>query len=335
MKITMRILQTTTILLTLLSLDASASLRDKIKDRILKKLEDKPAPVASTDVTSRIEKPGTYTFKITIDNMDRYYMVHVPKNYKPQSPSSLLFAIHGGGGNMKIQAKNEYYKQISKSEETGSITVFPNGYSKFQSGSFATWNAGHCCGDARDKNVDEIAFFKAMVKNLSSQLNIDSKRIYATGMSNGGMMAYRLACEMTDTFAAIASVTGTDNTKNCTPSKPISILHIHAKDDEHVNFNGGAGKKAAPADKITNFTSVPATIAKWVEFNQCEKTPKQAGKYCEVYEKCRDGVKVQLCVTPTGGHSWPGGIKPRGGDETFKDLSANDVMWDFFKKVGP
>lgn len=316
--------------LVLLSFDVSASLRDKIKERLLKKLEEKPAPVASTDVTSKIERPGTYTYKIIIDGMVRYYMVHVPKKYNPQTSSSLLFAIHGGGGNMKIQANDEYYKQISKSEETGSITVFPNGYSKFKSGSFATWNAGHCCGDARDKNLDEISFFKTMVKNLSSQLNIDPKKIYATGMSNGGMMAYRLACEMTDTFSAIASVTGTDNTKNCSPSRPISILHIHAKDDEHVKFEGGAGKKAASADKITNFKSVPSTVSKWVEFNKCDSKPTKVGSYCERYEKCRDGMKVQLCVTPTGGHSWPGGKKPRGGDETFGNLSANDVMWDFF-----
>lgn len=233
---------------------------------------------------------------------------------------------------MKIQATDEFYKQISKSEETGSISVFPNGYSKFKSGSFATWNAGHCCGDARDKNLDDVTFFKTMVKNLGQQLNIDPKKIYATGMSNGGMMSYRLACEMSDTFTAIAAVAGTDNTTDCKPTRPISILHIHAKDDDHVKFEGGAGAKAAPAEKITNFKSVPATVAKWVEFNKCDSKPIKVGSYCELYEKCKDGVKVELCVTPTGGHSWPGGKKPRGEEETFKDLSANDVMWDFFKR---
>lgn len=332
----MRILQTTTILLTLLSLNASAGVREKLKERIMKKMQEKSAPEASTDVTGKIEKAGTYTFKITIDGMDRFYMIHVPKNYNSKTPAPLLFAIHGGGGNMKIQANNDYYKQISKSEETGSITVFPNGHSKFQSGSFATWNAGHCCGDARDKNMDEIAFFKAMVKNISSQLNIDPKKIYATGMSNGGMMAYRLACEMADTFTAIAAVAGTDNTVNCNPARAISILHIHAKDDDHVKFDGGIGKNAAPAEKITNFKSVDSTIAKWVAFNKCEGAPVQVmykeGSYCQRYSKCRENVKVELCVTPTGGHSWPGGKKPRGEKDTFQGLSANDVMWDFFRR---
>ncbi len=325
------------ILSVVVSFDSSAGLRERIKERILKKMEEKPAPEASTDVTTKIERPGTYTFKISQDGMDRFYMVHVPKNYNPKNPAPLLFAIHGGGGNMKIQANDEYYKQISKSEEVGFIAVFPNGYSKFQSGSFATWNAGKCCGDARDKKIDDVSFFKTMVKNLSSQMNIDPKKIYATGMSNGAMMAYRLACEMTDTFAGIAAVAGTDNTIDCKPTKAISILHIHAKDDDHVNFEGGAGKKAASADKITNFKSVPSTIEKWVEFNQCSKAESssvmyQQGSFCTIYPKCRDNVKVDLCVTPTGGHSWPGGKKPRGEKDTFQGLSANDVMWNFFKR---
>lgn len=325
------------ILSVVVSFDSSAGLRERIKERILKKMEEKPAPEASTDVTTKIEKPGTYTFKISQDGMDRFYMVHVPKNYNPKNPAPLLFAIHGGGGNMKIQANDEYYKQISKSEEVGFIAVFPNGYSKFQSGSFATWNAGKCCGDARDKKIDDVSFFRTMVKNLSSQMNIDPKKIYATGMSNGAMMAYRLACEMTDTFAAIAAVAGTDNTIDCKPTKAISILHIHAKDDDHVNFEGGAGKKAASADKITNFKSVPSTIEKWVEFNQCVKAESSSvmykqGSFCTIYPKCRDNVKVDLCVTPTGGHSWPGGKKPRGEKDTFQGLSANDVMWNFFKR---
>lgn len=311
---------------------ASAGIRERLKERIVKKMMEKPAPEAMTDVSKKIESPGTYTFKISVNDVDRFYMVHVPKSYKSTISSPLLFAIHGGGGNMKIQANDDYYKQISKSEEIGSITVFPNGYSKFPSGSFATWNAGRCCGDARDKNMDEILFFKTMVKNLSSQLNIDPKRIYAAGMSNGGMMAYRLACELTDTFTAIAAVAGTDNTIDCKPNRPISILHIHAKDDDHVKYDGGAGKSAAPAEKITDFKSVPETISKWVKFNQCTVSPVKVNNYCEIYSQCKDGVKVQLCSTPTGGHSWPGGVKPRGEKETFKNLSANDVMWDFFAR---
>ena len=114
--------------------------------------------------------------------------------------------------------------------------------------------------------------------------------------------------------------------------RPISILHIHAKDDDHVKYEGGAGKSAAPAEKITDFKSVPETISKWVKFNQCTGSPLKVNDYCEIYSQCKNGVKVQLCTMPSGGHSWPGGVKPRGERETFKDLSANNVMWDFFAR---
>ncbi|MEQ1722916.1 MAG: poly(3-hydroxybutyrate) depolymerase, partial [Pseudobdellovibrio sp.] len=161
--------------------------------------------------------------------------------------------------------------------------------------------------------------------------------IFATGMSNGAMMAYRLACELPETFAAIAGVAGTDNTTECKSSKPISVLHIHAKDDDHVLFDGGAGKNAfKDRAQINEFTSVKDTIAKWVKINSCNEKPERilekTGAYCERYTKCKSNTTVQLCVTETGGHSWPGGKKPRNvGGVPSTAISANDVMWDFFK----
>ena len=155
-------------------------------------------------------------------------------------------------------------------------------------------------------------------------------------MSNGGMMSYRLACELPEVFKGIAAVAGTDGTTDCHPSKAVSILHIHAKDDDHVLFNGGAGSKAAEKSKITDFTSVPATIEKWVKENKCsgiKRILSVPGAYCDQYTVCKHGAKVQLCVTESGGHSWPGGKKPRGQDETSKAISANDVIWIFFKSL--
>jgi polyhydroxybutyrate depolymerase len=232
---------------------------------------------------------------------------------------------------MDYQANDSYYGQISKSDQAGFIAVFPNGFSRLKSGKLATWNAGNCCGSARDEGSDDVGFIRDIVKNLSAQLNVDPRRIFANGMSNGGMMAYRLACEMPDVFRAIASVAGTDNTKSCTPSAPISVLHFHAKDDELELFDGGAGRKSS---KVTSFVSVPDSIAKWVRLNSCNTMPKRvfenAGAYCDAYTSCRGGVEVKLCVTPTGGHSWPGGKKPRGDTPGSTALSATDVIADFF-----
>jgi polyhydroxybutyrate depolymerase len=315
---------------------ADGQIRERIRDQWLKRQEARPAPQASADTQVTLDKPGTYTFQIPQNEYTRYYTLHVPKRYRPGVAAPLLFVLHGGGGDMKIQATDAFYKQISKAEAEGFIAVFPNGSSSFPSGKLATWNAGRCCGLARDRNVDDVGFIKDILKKISQQLTMDKTRIFATGMSNGGMMAYRLACEMPETFRAVAAVAGTDNTVQCHPAIPISILHIHAKDDDHVLFNGGAGPGSRDKSTVTEFTSVPETRDKWIKLNGCAPTPKRVlerkGASCERYTGCRNDVAVQICVTESGGHSWPGGKKPRmfARGQPSTALSANDVMWDFF-----
>ncbi len=227
---------------------------------------------------------------------------------------------------------------ISKSESTGFVAAFPNGCSKLPSGKFATWNAGSCCGGARDQDVDDLGFVRKIISNVNGQLNIDRNRVYATGMSNGmsngAMMAYRLACEMPGTFAAIAAVAGTDNTVRCEPRTPVAILHIHAHNDDRVQFNGGAGKKFGDTSKGTDFTAVPATVAKWVAQNSCNPAPQRVlttpGATCDRNAPCQGHTSAQLCVTETGGYSWPSGRKARGDEPTSQAISTNDVMWTFF-----
>ena len=311
------------------ALSEDGSLRERLKERREQRLREADA---STD--SKITRPGDYVFTVVHDGLARKYRVHVPTGYDPATPAPVLFALHGGGGNMDYQANDQRYGLISTSEREGFIAVFPNGYSKLRSGKFATWNAGACCGDARDKNIDDVGVIRRVVDDVTGKLNVDRNRFFAAGMSNGGMMSYRLACELSDTFSAIAAVAGTDNTTTCQPKKPMAILHIHAKNDDHVLFNGGAGPGAfRDESKITQFTSVPATVSKWVASSRCNPTPKRIlekpGAYCDLYSPCEANVSVQLCVTDTGGHSWPGGTKPRS-ESPSSAISANDVMWKFF-----
>lgn len=313
---------------------ATGTLRERLKQRWIKAQQDKPASESSSDTTSRIDRPGDYTFSIVHDGLTRMYRVHVPQIYSAATPTPLVLAFHGGGGDMNYQATDKNYGLISKSEAEGFIVVFPNGFSKLNSGKFATWNAGTCCASARDQNVDDVGFVRKIIGNVTRQFHVDRTRIYATGMSNGGLMTYRLACEMSDTFKAIASVAGTDNTTNCAPKAPISVLHIHAKNDDRVLYNGGAGKKFRDMSKVTDFNSVPATISKWVKLNSCNPAPQRVldkpGAFCDKYSQCQGNVEVQLCVTETGGHSWPGATKTRGHEPASRALSANDVMWTFF-----
>jgi len=310
---------------------AQGAWRAGFRERRLDRSKAERAPSTMTDNDAKIEAPGDYSFAIEHAGLTRLYRVHVPSMYSPARPTPMVLSFHGGGGSMDYQADDRHYGQISKSEQAGYIAVFPNGYSRLKSGQFATWNAGTCCAGARDVNSDDAGFVRDIIKRLSGQLNVDRERIFADGISNGGMMSYRLACEMSDVFKAVASVAGTDNTRTCTPKAPISILHIHARNDDLELFDGGAGRKSW---KVNSFVSVPDSIAKWVQLDGCQPTPRRvfenSDAYCDAYTQCRGGVEVRLCVTETGGHSWPGGTKPRGGAPTSTALSATDVIWDFF-----
>jgi len=292
-----------------------------------------PSGDTAPDAVARITAPGDQDFTLQHGGLTRHYRVHVPPSYRPEQATALVLAFHGGGGNMAIQANDRYYGQISQADQLGYVVAFPNGYSRLPGGKLATWNAGACCGAARDKNIDDVGFVRALLAQLKQQLNVDPARVFADGISNGGMMSYRLACEMADSFTAIAAVAGTDNTLSCTPSRPVSVLHIHARDDDRVLFNGGAGSQAT---QMTDFVSVPKNMAKWAALNGCQPEPKRvlevADAHCEAYSGCRGGAQVKLCVTETGGHSWPGGRKPLGGAQGSNAISATELIGDFFMK---
>jgi len=313
---------------------SKGTLREGIDERPAQQQQGRPAPQSEADEKTRIAKAGDYTFLIEHDGIRRQYRVHVPAGYDPENRTPLVVSLHGGGASMDYQASDENYGQITKSDREGFIVAFPNGFSRLPGGRLATWNAGNCCGPARDQNVDDVGFIRRMVGNLSQQLNIDQQKIFATGMSNGAMMVHRLACEMSDTFKAIAAVAGTDNTKACNPKQPVAVLQIHARNDDHVPFGGGRGAKSLGA-AVTDFTSVPESISRWVKRNGCSAMPRRAlekpGAYCDRYSPCQGNAEVELCVTDTGTHSWPGASRSRSSEPPSTAISANDVMWDFFK----
>lgn len=310
-------------------------LRERALDRVGERQVAEAPPATRLRAGARITAPGRYEIRLRHDGRDRMAIIHVPRSWRADSPSPVLMALHGGGGGALYQANDDNYGLITKSEEAGFIAVFPNGISNARSGLLATWNAGDCCGRARDENVDDVGFLKAVIADLNRRLRIDAARVYATGMSNGGMMAYRLACEAPDVFRAIAAVAGTDNTRTCQPATRTPVLHIHARNDDRVRFEGGAGEVFRNEALVSDFTSVPATIDKWVKLNAAATTPRRVlsvdGAWCERHE---GAAPVQLCVTDEGGHSWPGGNKPRG-ESPSTAISANDVVWEFFSSLPP
>ena len=155
-------------------------------------------------------------------------------------------------------------------------------------------------------------------------------------MSNGAMMALRLACEAPEVFGAVVAVAGTEATTRCAPTRPVAVLQIHALDDDHVLYTGGAGAAAfRDRSQVMDFVSVPETVSRWVARNRCPSPPRpvldQPGARCERYAPCAEGVTVQACTTQEGGHSWPGATPPRRwrAATPSRALDATRVITDF------
>jgi polyhydroxybutyrate depolymerase len=136
-------------------------------------------------------------------------------------------------------------------------------------------------------------------------------------------------------FSAIAAVAGTDNTRRCTPARPVSVLHLHARNDPMVPFDGGFSSNTRLRGATGEFASVPDTVARWVRHDACTGAPQtvleKPGARCELHTSCSGAAQVKLCVTETGGHSWPGGQKARG-EAPSQAVSANALMWEFFNR---
>lgn len=308
-------------------------------ERLRDRLQHRRADQGDTlPLSTKISGPGDYRLALQHDGRTREYRVHVPRSYAGATPTALIVALHGGGGDMDYMARDDLYGLITKSEQAGFIIVFPTGVSPLRSGLLATWNAGDCCGRARDEHIDDVGYIRDVILRMQSLANIDRKKVFAIGMSNGGMMAYRLACEASDLLRGVMSVAGTDNTRACAPSRAVAVLHIHARNDDHVLFTGGAGDTFRNRAQVTDFVSVPDTIEKWARLDHAQPTTTRVltvpGAYCDLHtaRPDTDSAPVELCVTDVGGHSWPGGAKPRG-EAPSQAIRANDVMWDFFSSL--
>lgn len=284
--------------------------------------------LAQSDPETTLE-PGDYVRQLRHDDRLRTYVLHVPPLYDASQPVAVVFSFHGGGGNAEHQRAMSDFAALADQE--GFLVVTPNGSGRLPN-MLLTWNGGTCCAYAREHEVDDVGFFRAMVADLAGVVNLDMTRIYATGLSNGAIMSYRLACEASDLVAAIGPVAATLNYPACEPAHPVPVVHFHGLLDENVPYEGGYG--AGIEDEVW-FTSVPDTVAFWVAHNGCQTTPviEEGGHIRhEVYAGCAQDATVELYTITDGGHAWPGGNPSRrpGADEPTTEISATAVMWDFF-----
>lgn len=266
---------------------------------------------------------------LTYNGIERTYLLHVPASYNDNAPTPLVIALHGGGGNAEHQQRQSNFDPLA--DEQGFIVVYPNGTGRFNE-TLLTWNGGTCCGYAQENNVDDVGFIRALVTELQASFNIDPKRIYATGMSNGGIMSYRLACEAADLIAAIAPVSGTQNLEDCRPSQPVSVIHFHGTADGQVPYDGGVGPNSTTG---VNYASVSDSLAFWILRDNCPSRAEieQSGEVTHLtYSPCAAGTSVELYKIEGGGHAWPGAEGPGwvGGDEPTQAISATQLIWKFF-----
>ncbi len=280
--------------------------------------------------------------EVTVGASRRRYRVHLPESYDPERANPVVIVFHGGGGNpdsmVRISGLDE------KADEAGFIVVYPYGSGRDPNRSL-TFNAGSVGGYAKQHGIDDVEFTRALIEDLGTAVNLDQERVYATGFSNGAMMAYRVASELSDLIAAIAPVAGPMGMDTCKPTRPVSVLHFHGTADALAPFEGGKGKGTSnvPSFLRPEFRSVAFSLDKWVEANGCdqepkvEKLPDRADDGMTVIRKTwgngREDSEVVLVEIRGGGHTWPGNKPPVAllGEST-EDISANDLMWEFFLK---
>ena len=277
---------------------------------------------------------GDVIQSIPVDDVIRTFLLHVPQGVDPRVALPLVVVFHGGGGNAMNAAHMS--GMDDKADLDQFMVAYPNGTGPLD-GLLLTWNTWGCCGRALDRQVDDVRFIRAMVSSLSREYRIDPRRIYATGMSNGAMMAYRVGCEMSDVFAAIAPVAGALDTDDCNPRSPVSAIIFHGTADKHIRYEGG--KPAVSMDRRHARADNPVSFAVgfWSRYDRCKPGPARTRRGHVVHDNydCPDGTGVELYTIEGQGHAWPGGTMGRrmgNVDEPTTEINATNVMWEFFAK---
>ncbi len=277
-------------------------------------------PDPSTGCGAAGLRPGVQTERtLEFDGEQRSYDLFLPGGYDGQTPLPLVLNFHGFGSNPGEQTFFSQYNDIAAAH--GFAVAYPAGLDD-------SWNAGVCCGNSMSGDVDDVGFVRAVVAELQGAVCIDRARIYATGMSNGGFLSHRLACEASDIFAAVAPVAAVLGIEPdaCTPSRVVPLHHTHGTLDQLVPYDGGG---------LTEAVSVPESIEGWVARNGCDPEPTVTldadPVRCETWSGCGEHGEVVLCTAEGVGHCWPGNtLCPFGMSTT--SMHASEASAEFFER---
>ncbi len=247
-------------------------------------------------------------FSFEYGGLLRTYLIHLPPDYNEDNDYPLVINMHGLGSNANEQ---QFYSQFDQVADTaGIVMVYPNGVNN-------VWNITF------DSGVDDVGFISALIDTISTNYSIDLDRVYSTGMSMGGFMSHRLACQLDNRIAAIGSVTGTLAYPNCFPQRAFPVLQIHGT-----------------ADSTVPYALVPPTMAHWIIQNECLDTTTidlpdidttdQSTVTKSIYSPCDSEVEVILYTVIGGEHTWPGAPIEIG--ITNYDINASVEIWNFFRQ---
>jgi len=270
---------------------------------------------------------------VSVGKHERTYIAHVPSRGSDQRPFPLVLVLHGRTGTGAGAMRLTHMDLVA--DRHGFVAVFPDGLDR-------SWADGR--GTPADRQgVDDVAFVSALVDHLSKTLPVDSRRVFACGISNGGFMAARLGCELSPQIAAIgvvAATFGAATAASCRPSRAVSAMIIHGTDDPLVPASGGRTRGAEGA-----ILSVDESVQRWAQLDGCGSPPTISdvpGRASdgtrtrrEIHAGCRGGAEVDLLRIEGGGHTWPGGDQYLPAaiiGVTSRSFDAGEVLWEFFSR---
>ena len=266
------------------------------------------------------------THSLTFDGVERSYVAHVPEGAAAGLPETLpvLVVLHGAGSNGARMENATGLSSLAKADNF--IVVYPNGTLAADIEGQQAWNADGCCGLPRRTNVDDVGFLTAVLDDVEQKFPVDQSRIYVAGFSNGGMMSYRLSCELGDRIAGIAVVSGAFNVADCDSSATTDVLIVHGTGDLTVPYRGGpTNERTAARFGQWNNASVADATQKWIARDGCSRFPQtviDGDITVATYDECDDETKLEVITIAGGTHVWP--LAPVSG------FDASETLVHFF-----
>jgi polyhydroxybutyrate depolymerase len=279
---------------------------------------------------------GNSKGSLTVDGHERSYEFHVPATYKTEQPVPLVLILHSRLGDGRGTAALTHFNKVSDAH--GFLAVYPDGLHR-------SWADGRKVTDSDKEGIDDVKFLSELIHNLSSAHPIDGSRIYVAGISNGGFMTQRVACELSDQIAAVgvvAATMGEQIAASCHPAKPVSVLMMQGSLDTFVPIQGGP---MGPHGSRGQILSLRATAEKWAAFDGCNSTPETSTLpdnardgttvQRESFSGCKERTEVVAYTVEGGGHTWPGGKQYLPAaiiGKTTRNLDGSETLWEFFAR---